>query len=60
MEMKSQELTGRQDNLKKPETVNRADENLELYSRNNNSRMRRDLMEETAYTAYDSARHHKM
>lgn len=59
MEMKSQELTGRQDNLKKPETVNRADENLELYSRNNNSRMRRDLMEETAYTAYDSARHHK-
>lgn len=57
--MKSQELTGRQDNLKKPETVNRADENLDLSSRNGNSRMRRDLMEEAAYTAYDSTGHHK-
>ncbi len=57
--MKSQELTGRQDNLKQPETVNRADENFELSSRNDNSRMRRDLMEEAAYTAYDSTGHHK-
>lgn len=58
-DMKSQELTGRQDNLKKPETVNRPDENLELSSRNNNSQMRWDLMEESAYIAYDSAGRHK-
>lgn len=56
----SQKLTNQQDLLKKTsEKVYRPDENLELSTVNNNSRMRRDLMEEAAYTAYDSIEHHK-
>ena len=50
----SQEFISRKNSLKKTEQVNRPDENLELSANNNNSRMRRELMEEAAYTAYDS------
>jgi murein DD-endopeptidase MepM/ murein hydrolase activator NlpD len=55
----SQEFISRKNSLKKTEQVNRPDENLELSANNNNSRMRRELMEEAAYTAYDSVEHHK-
>lgn len=54
-----QESTDKQDINTVPETGNRPDENLELSFKDNNSRMRRDLMEEAAYAAYDAIEHHR-
>lgn len=56
---RSQEFTGQRNILNNPERVSKPDENLELSSKNNNSQMRRDQMEETAYIAYDAIEHHK-
>lgn len=57
----SQEFTSqrRQNILQKPEQENGPDENFALSAKNNKSRMRQELMEEAAYTAFDAIVQHK-